>query len=113
MHGSSGASQNVRGEVLKVFRHTRYISYFISYRYEAASRVAEYREGSLITSYKQGAPIELLIDRSAPPNVSLPCDTHAVWFNSSASACVLADESVFSLWDFAMAIAAIVLIVTS
>ena len=75
----------VRGEVLKIFPHSKYTSYFLAYEYGGQRRIAEYRGMPLVPEYKLGETFEVAIDGQDPPDVPLPDKTHAVWFGMGAT----------------------------
>lgn len=102
----------VKGVVLKVFPHSRFTSYFVSYAHDGSTRVAEYCGAPLIREYKVGATLEILIDGSAPPDVPLPGEWHNAPGAHSGN-CSLPGAMLFTPWDFVYVLASVYLVAQS
>jgi hypothetical protein len=87
----------VRGVVLKSFGHGKHTSYFLRYEYEGRSRVAEYCGVPLFQEYKIGEELEVLIDSTSPPDVSVPDKCHVA--TSTEGNCMLPGLRLFTLTD--------------
>ena len=87
----------VSGEVLKIVNHRQHTSYFIKYEYEGATRVAEWAGLPLVRELKEGERVQILIDRTAPPDVPLPDKFHIA--TTQGGNCRLPGQPLISLWD--------------
>ena len=100
----------VDGVVLKSFPHTHFTSYFVSYSYQDKQRVAEYCGLPLVTEYRVGQTIRVLIDGTDPPDMAVPETVHNAP-GAHSGTCFLEGRSLFSLWDIVIVAGAIGLIV--
>lgn len=87
----------VSGEVLKIFSHRQHTSYFIRYLFEGSTRIAEYAGPPLLRELKVGEQVQILIDRTAPPDVPLPGDRHNA--STQTGNCQLPGRPLLSLWE--------------
>lgn len=87
----------VRGTVLKIFGHGKHTSYFLRYEYEGKSRVAEYCGVPLFREYKIGEELDVMIDSTNPPDVSVPDKLHVA--TSTEGNCTLPGLRLFTLAD--------------
>ena len=87
----------VSGEVLKIFGHRQHTSYFIRYWYGGSPRIAEYAGLPLVREFKEGEQVQILIDRTAPPDVPVPDVRHSA--SSGGGNCQLPGRALVSLWD--------------
>jgi hypothetical protein len=100
----------VDGVVLKSFPHAHFTSYFVSYSYQGKQRVAEYCGLPLITEYRIGQTIRILIDGTEPPDMAVSETTHNAP-GAHSGTCTLEGKSLFSLWDIVFVAGAIGLLV--
>lgn len=98
----------VPAELVKSIRYSKHISYYLSYRHMETTKVAEYCGPGLLTEFKPGDKLEILIDPDEPPDVQIPEGTH-IRFSRSGN-CIPADESLVSLGTWAFAAFAVFLI---
>ncbi|HKU43979.1 MAG TPA: DUF3592 domain-containing protein [Polyangiales bacterium] len=89
----------VPGEVLKLIRYSKHISYYIRYEYAEATKVAEYYGPSLIATFNVGDHLDILVDPDRLPDVKIPDGPHVRW--SRSGNCIPADSSLVSVLDIA------------
>jgi len=95
--------------VLKSIPHSRFTSYFVSYDYQGKQRVAEYCGLPLVTEYRVGETLRILVDGTDPPDMPVPELHNAPGAHSGT--CLLEHKPLISLWDVIFVAGAIGVIV--
>ena len=87
----------VRGVVLKIVGYSQHTPYFLRYEYEGKSRVAEYYGVPLFREYEVDEELDVLIDSTTPPDVSVPDKLYVA--TSTGGNCTLPGLRLFTLTD--------------